>query len=150
MATQTLQGALKTGKDKYRSFLHHEDAHNTVWRRGAPPTYDNVNKLFEEGRTKACVCVCCVLVQLEWEWAEGSLEETVQNMMKSWQMELTHKTRTQDFKTMHPEKFKFIVNDEFKYYKAHEETFDSADDAFRTALPRGFRVKWWQFTQDRR
>ncbi|KAL0306589.1 UNVERIFIED_CONTAM: Pathogen-related protein [Sesamum radiatum] len=78
-------------------------------------------------------------------------------------MELTHKTRTQDFRTMHPEKFKFIVNgrealsaeetvslgsynsvlkssmpDEFKYYKAHEETFDSADDAFRTALPRGF------------
>ncbi|XP_011083290.1 pathogen-related protein-like [Sesamum indicum] len=149
MATQTLQGALKTAKDKYRSFLHHEDAHNTVWRRGAPPTYHNVNKLFEEGRTK--------------EWAEGSLEETVQNMMKSWQTEFTHKTRTQDFRIMHPEKFKLIVNgrealsaeetislgsynsvlkssmpDEFKYYKAHEETFDSADDAFRNALPRGF------------
>lgn len=39
--------------DKYRSFLH-EDAKNDniVWRHGAPPTYDDVNKLFEQGRTK--------------------------------------------------------------------------------------------------
>lgn len=39
--------------DKYRSFLH-EDAKNDniVWRHGAPPEYDAVNKLFEEGRKK--------------------------------------------------------------------------------------------------
>ncbi|KAF5730740.1 hypothetical protein HS088_TW19G00335 [Tripterygium wilfordii] len=135
-------------RDKYRSFLH-DAGDNIQWRHGAPPTYDDVNHLFEEGRTK--------------EWPEGSLEETVQNAVKSWEMELSHKTRIQDFKTINPEKFKLIVNggeglsaeetlklgsynallknslpDEFKYYKAEEETFESSHEAFRSALPRGF------------
>jgi len=43
-------------------------------------------------------------------WPEGSLEETVQNAIKSWEMELSHKTRVQDFKTINPEKFKLFVN----------------------------------------
>ncbi|XP_052301424.1 pathogen-related protein isoform X2 [Populus trichocarpa] len=78
-------------------------------------------------------------------------------------MELSHKTRLQDFKTINPDKFKLIVNGreglsgeetlrigsynallksslpkEFQYYKADEETFESSHDAFRSALPRGF------------
>ena len=44
------------------------------------------------------------------EWPKGSLEETVQNAVKSWEMELSHKTRLQDFRTINPEKFKLIVN----------------------------------------
>ena len=40
------------GGDKYRSFLHGDGEKNTVWRHGAPPNYDLVNKLFEEERTK--------------------------------------------------------------------------------------------------
>lgn len=43
-------------------------------------------------------------------WPKGSLEETVQNAIKSWEMELSHKTRIQDFRTINPEKFKLIVN----------------------------------------
>jgi hypothetical protein len=38
--------------DKYRSFMHGEGEKSTVWRLGAPPNYDVVNKLFEEERTK--------------------------------------------------------------------------------------------------
>lgn len=38
------------------------------------------------------------------------MEETVQNAIKSWEMELSHKTRLCDFKTINPQKFKFIVN----------------------------------------
>ncbi|XP_044473199.1 pathogen-related protein-like [Mangifera indica] len=104
------------------------------------------------------------------EWPKGSLEELVQNAIKSWEMELSHKTRLQDFKTINPEKFKLSVNDidtnvagreglsaeetlklgsfnallknslpeEFKYYKADEESFESSHEAFRLALPRGF------------
>ncbi|CAI0410394.1 unnamed protein product [Linum tenue] len=49
------------------------------WRHGGPPIFDTVNKLFEQGRTNA--------------WAEGSLEEAVQNAVKTWEMELSHKTR---------------------------------------------------------
>lgn len=134
--------------DKYRSVLHEVDP-NTEWRHGAPPTYDSANKLFEEGRTK--------------EWPSGSLEETVQNAIKSWEMELSHKVRLQDFKTINPDKFKLIVNGrdglsgeetlkmgsynallknnlpkEFKYYKAEEESFESSHDIFRSAFTRGF------------
>lgn len=39
--------------DKYRSYLVGEGEKDTHWRHGAPPTYDLVNKLFEEGRTTA-------------------------------------------------------------------------------------------------
>ncbi|KAK0601235.1 hypothetical protein LWI29_022364 [Acer saccharum] len=134
--------------DKYRSFLH-DESQEISWRHGAPPSYVLINQLFEEGRTK--------------EWAKGSLEETVQNAIKSWEMELSHKTRLQDFKTINPDKFQLFVNgrkglsgeevlklgsynallktslpEEFKYYKAEEETFTSSHDAFRSAFPRGF------------
>ena len=34
----------------------------------------------------------------------------MQNAIKSWEMELSHKTRLQDFKTINPDKFKLIVN----------------------------------------
>jgi hypothetical protein len=135
-------------KDKYRSILH-DQTENIQWRHGGPPTYDLVNQLFEEGRTKV--------------WPEGSLEETVQNAIKSWEMELTHKIRLQDFKTIVPEKFKFFVNgregltaeetlslgsynallksslpEDFKPYKANEETFESSHEVFKSAFPRGF------------
>ena len=39
-------------KDAYRSYLDGEEERNTKWRFGAPPNYDLVNKLFEQGRTK--------------------------------------------------------------------------------------------------
>ncbi|XP_045801185.1 pathogen-related protein-like isoform X1 [Trifolium pratense] len=135
-------------KDKYRSILQ-DEAENIQWRHGGPPTYDLVNQLFEEGRTK--------------EWPEGSLEETVQNAIKSWEMELSHKICLQDFKTIVPEKFKLFVNgregltaeetlslgsynallksslpENFKPYKANEETFESSHEVFKSAFPRGF------------
>ncbi|OMO74753.1 pathogen-related protein-like protein [Corchorus capsularis] len=135
-------------RDKYRSFLH-DEAENVQWRHGGPPTYDAVNQLFEQGRTK--------------EWPEGSLEEIVQNAIKTWEMELSHKVRLQDFKSINPEKFKLIVNGreglggeetlkigsynallknslpkEFQYYRADEETFESSHEVFRSAFPRGF------------
>lgn len=134
--------------DKYRSFLH-DVGESTQWRHGGPPVYDDVNLLFEQGRTKV--------------WAKGSLEETVQNAIKTWEMEVSHKTRLQDFQTINPHKFKLIVNGKeglsgeetlrvgsynallknslpqaFKYYKADEESFESSHDAFRSAFPRGF------------
>ena len=50
MATE--EATLKTVGDKYRSFLYDEADQKIEWRHGGPPTYDDVNKLFEEGRTK--------------------------------------------------------------------------------------------------
>ncbi|KAG9129930.1 hypothetical protein Leryth_007058 [Lithospermum erythrorhizon] len=149
MATDVKEAAIiESAADKYRSFLH-DEAQEIQWRHGGAPTYDAVNKLFEEGRTK--------------EWPKGSIEELVQNAIKSWEMELSHKTSIKDFKSINPEKFKLIVNgkeglsaeetlkvgsynallkssmpEEFKYYKAEEESFESSHDVFRSAFPRGF------------
>ncbi|GAB4846582.1 hypothetical protein Ancab_025589 [Ancistrocladus abbreviatus] len=148
MAKEVQESATEA-RDKYRSILHDEDADKIHWRHGAPPTYDDVNNLFEEGRTKV--------------WPEGSLEEKVQNAIKSWEMEISHKTRLQDFRTINPDKFKLIVNgreglsaeetvelgtynallkssipEQFKYYKAEEESFESSHDVFGSAFPRGF------------
>ncbi|KAL5784000.1 hypothetical protein ACOSQ2_006392 [Xanthoceras sorbifolium] len=140
--------SLEKAADKYRSFLD-DEGQEISWRHGSPPSYVHANQLFEEGRTK--------------EWPKGSLEETVQNAIKTWEMELSHKTRLQDFKSINPHKFKLFVNgreglsgeevlklgsynallktslpEEFKYYKAEEETFTSSHEAFRSAFPRGF------------
>ncbi|XP_024967269.1 pathogen-related protein [Cynara cardunculus var. scolymus] len=148
MENLKLEEATKKAGEKYRSFLH-EESENTVWRHGGPPNFDVVNQLFEEGRTKV--------------WEKGSIEETVQNAIKSWEMELSHKIRIQDFKTINPDKFKLIVNgreglsaeetlkvgsynallkstlpEQYQYYKAEQETFESSHDVFRSAFPRGF------------
>ncbi|WCJ32286.1 pathogenesis-related family protein [Euphorbia peplus] len=142
-------------KDKYRSFLDEETEKTTQWRHGSPPNYHSVNLLFEQGRTK--------------EWEKGSLEEIVEKAIKSWEMELSHKTRLQDFKTINPLNFKLIVNgregltaeeilkmgsynallrssmpEEYKFYKSEEETFESSHNAFTSAFPRGFA---WELLQ---
>ncbi|KAJ0986332.1 hypothetical protein J5N97_004688 [Dioscorea zingiberensis] len=131
--------------DKYRTHLYDEGEENTSWRHGGPPTYDMVNKLFEEGRTK------------------DLLKRLCRNAIKTWEMELSHKTNLHDFKTINPEKFKLFVNgrkglsgeetlklgsynallktslpEKFQYYKAGTETFESSHEAFKMAFPRGF------------
>ncbi|KAL8140199.1 hypothetical protein V2J09_006220 [Rumex salicifolius] len=121
------------GGDKYWSVLNdEEEAKSTAWRHGAPLTYDDVNLLFEQGRTK------------------------------TWEMELSHKTRLQDFKSVNPDQFKLGVNgregiqgneclrigsynalllsslpDKYQFYKAEEESFESSHETFRSAFPRG-------------
>ncbi|KAJ3701776.1 hypothetical protein LUZ61_005481 [Rhynchospora tenuis] len=135
--------------DKYRGHLAGEAEINTEWRHGAPPSYELVNELFEQERTK--------------DWPKGSLEEIVQNTIKTWEMEVSHKTRLEDFKSINPDKFTFSVNgrkpfsaketleigsynvllgsslpDDMLAYKSSDETFESSHDVFRSAFPRGF------------
>ncbi|KAH9305544.1 hypothetical protein KI387_009948 [Taxus chinensis] len=81
--------------DPYHGKMHGESDKNTVWRHSAP-FYTEVNALFVNTRTKV--------------WGEGSLEETVQNLVKTWEMELSHKTRVDDFKTTIPNNFSLKVN----------------------------------------
>lgn len=50
-------------EDKYRTYLQGDEERNTKWRFGAPPNYDVVNKLFEDGKTKV-VCVCVFFLWL--------------------------------------------------------------------------------------
>ncbi|KAG0537063.1 hypothetical protein BDA96_03G115600 [Sorghum bicolor] len=142
----------EVGEDKYRSFIHGESERNTVWRYGGPPNYDTVNKLFEEERTHV--------------WAEGSLEEKVQRLLKSWEMELVHKARPEDQKTVSSERYTTSTNGmsaltraevmaiggynnflrtklppEHRIYDPDSESPESAMDTFKTAFPRGFAIE---------
>ncbi|BBN09403.1 hypothetical protein MPTK1_4g19530 [Marchantia polymorpha subsp. ruderalis] len=139
----------KSLSDPFRSYLYGESEAHTAWRHGGPPVYDAVNAVFEKGRTQ--------------EWKEGSLEYVVQNLVKTWEMELSHKTRVADFKTIDPEKFRISVNGgpkltaeetlqvgsynalmasslpgEHEAYKASVETFESSHEIFRSVFPDGF------------
>ncbi|KAH6824073.1 hypothetical protein C2S53_004039 [Perilla frutescens var. hirtella] len=138
--------------DKYRSFLSEEELNSTKWNAG-PPNYDVVNNLFEQGRTKI--------------WPAGSVEEYVQNLIKTWEMELVHKADPNDYKTLDPKKFTLGLNGK-KYYTLEEigmiggsynvflqtslppplrffdpdkETYDSSQTAFKRVFPRGFAIE---------
>lgn len=38
------------------------------------------------------------------------MEEKVQNLVKTWEMEMFHKIRAQDYKTVDPENYTFSLN----------------------------------------
>ncbi|GER47856.1 pathogenesis-related family protein [Striga asiatica] len=140
------------GGDRYRSYLTPEELKTTQWRAG-PPNYDAVNKLFEDGRTKV--------------WEAGSLEEYVQNLIKTWEMEIVHKANPQDCKTFDPKNFVIGINGkryytleevgkiggsyqiflqtslppELRMYNPDNETYDSSQTAFKQVFPRGFAVE---------
>ncbi|KAJ4751763.1 Pathogen-related protein [Rhynchospora pubera] len=139
--------------DKYRDHMYGEGEANTVWKHGAPPNYDVVNKLFEEERTHV--------------WEKGTLEERVQRLLKTYEMEIVHKARSQDYKTIDPDGFTFSVNgraplnfkqmaeiggsynlflqtslpDNLKIYDSNKETEQSSHAKFTTAFPRGFAIE---------
>lgn len=46
-------------------------------------------------------------------WPAGSLEEKVQNLVKTWEMENFHKACIDDFTTLDPKKFTFCLNGTF-------------------------------------
>lgn len=140
------------GGNKYRDYLSEKDVINTKWRNG-PPTYDVVDKLFEEERTHV--------------WPEGSVEEKVQRLLKTWEMEMVHKTDPNDFKTVDPKIFTKSVNgrkgltpeenaklgggyntflqtslpESVRVYNPDEETFESSQKVFRSIFLRGFAIE---------
>ncbi|TXG75692.1 hypothetical protein E1A91_1Z025600v1 [Gossypium mustelinum] len=145
-------------QDKYRSYLHGEGEKNTNWKLGAPPNYDTVNKLFEEGRTKI--------------WPPASLEEKVQNLVKTWEMEMFNKISFPDYKSVKLQNYTVSVNvikflgrkplsleekrklgggynsfmqtslpEDLRGYNPAQETEHSSHLAFTTAFPRGFALE---------
>ncbi|GKV31031.1 hypothetical protein SLEP1_g39774 [Rubroshorea leprosula] len=100
-------------------------------------------------------------------WPPGSLEEKVQNLVKTWEMEMFHKTCFDDYKTVDPTNYTKSVNgrkpqtleetrkigggynsfmqtslpEKLRGFNPAEETVDSAHVAFTTAFPRGFALE---------
>ncbi|XP_027090586.1 pathogen-related protein-like [Coffea arabica] len=145
--------AVEAEKTKYRSYLsEEEEVKNIHWRYG-PPNYDLVDKLFEEGRTKI--------------WPAGSLEDKVQRLVKTWEMEVFHKANPAEYKTIDTKNYTISVNgrkpltieekgklgggynvllqtalpEEFRAYDPAKETMESALKVFRTTFPRGFALE---------
>lgn len=84
-----------------RSYL---DDPNIVWRDGLPelgcdgkkPNFSKVNKLWLAHRTKA--------------HPEGSLEKVVENLVKTWEAEATHKENAKDWGCIDYENYKVRAN----------------------------------------
>ncbi|KAH0681336.1 hypothetical protein KY284_022421 [Solanum tuberosum] len=140
------------GGNKFRDYLSDEELKNTKWRNG-PPSYDVVDKLFEQERTNV--------------WAEGSVEEKVQRLLKTWEMEIVHKADPNELKTMDPNKFTISINgrkgltpaesaklggsyniflqtslpENVRLYNPDDETFESSQNLFRSIFLRGFAIE---------
>lgn len=74
----------------------HMDEEGIKWRFGGKPDYSLTNLLYLKGRTK--------------NHPEGSLELIVENLVKTWEMERSHKTDPDQHRSVDPAKFKFAAN----------------------------------------
>ncbi|XP_013399413.1 pathogen-related protein [Lingula anatina] len=119
-----------------------DDAH-IEWRDGKPD-YHVINELYQRERSKT--------------HKPDSLEKTVENLVKTFEMEVSHKKNPQEWKSVAYDVFKMQINggkyfsaDELAdigsynalladapLYKASEETFESSHNDFRGAFPGGF------------
>ncbi len=84
----------KTGwKEPVRS---HMDDKDTKWRFGGPPDYTLANLAYLKGRTR--------------NHKEGSLELIVENLVKTWEMERSHKTDCHQHQSVDQDRFSLGAN----------------------------------------
>ena len=115
------------------------------WRMGKPD-YTLANLRYFEGKTM--------------DHKEGSLEKIVENAVKTWEMEASHKRNLEQWGSVNQEKYRVTVNGSQWFegkvvaemgnynallhqcpkdkYDAEKETFESSHETFREAFPRGF------------
>lgn len=85
-------------KEPTRSFM---DIDGTKWRFGGPPDYSLTNLYYLKQRSK--------------EHPEDSLEKIVENLVKTWEMERSHKVDWTQHKTVDQERFLISANGGAKY-----------------------------------
>lgn len=123
-----------------RSFL---ETPGVKWR-DRKPDYTMANEAYLKGRSKI--------------HKDGSLEKTVEDLVKTWEMEASHKVREQDWESVDQTAYFINANGGKKYnlaenikignynvlmsdspiYNAESETFESSHDIFRTVFKSGF------------
>ncbi|EPS67398.1 hypothetical protein M569_07377, partial [Genlisea aurea] len=111
--------------DKYRLYTAPEIHNNRGWRSGSIPNYALVNSLFEQGRKNV--------------WPDGSLEQRVEKLVKTWEMEMVHQPL--EFKTIDPNRFVVVINGT-KSFKLEEivAVGGSYNMLFQTSLPPEQRI----------
>ena len=117
---------------------------NIEWRNGTPPDYSRSKQnLVQESL---------------YNHVEGSLEAIVQNLVRTFEMEVSFKTNPQQWLSVINEQFRVSTNGgrEFtaeelgaqgtynvfmadsEHYKSSEETFESSHQIFHSTFPQGF------------
>ena len=119
------------------------------WREGRPD-YSHTNQFLEQER--------------QCNHAEGSLNAIAHNLVRTFEMEATHKTNAQQWISVVSDKFRMSTNGGKQYtaqdiidvgtynlflgdtehYRSSEETFDSSYNLFHTAFPEGFH---WELVE---
>jgi hypothetical protein len=117
---------------------------NIDWRTGSPPDYSRGN----ENLAKESLC----------NHVEGSLESIVQNLVRTFEMEVSFKTNPQQWLSVVQDKFRVSTNGDREFdaaelgakgtynvfmadsehYKSSEESFESSHKTFHTSFPQGF------------
>lgn len=80
-------------KEPERAFMDDPD---TKWRFGGPPDYSLTDLKYLKERSKV--------------HADGSLEQVVENLVKTWEMERSHKTDANQHQSVDTEKFRLSAN----------------------------------------
>ncbi len=114
------------------------------WRDGQRPDYSRTNVFLAESR--------------QCNHAEGSLNAIAHNLVRTFEMEASFKTNTQQWLSVVTDKFRISSNggqeytaqdvvdsgtyniflEDSAHYHASEETFESSYNLFHTAFPQGF------------
>ena len=111
-----------------RSFM---DDPKTKWRFGGPPDYSLTNLQFLKGRTKA--------------HPEGSLALIVENLVKTWEMERSHKTDISQHMSVDQANFQISANGWKKYKHAEAQevgNYNLLMDGCRADLWDKSKITW--------
>ncbi|MGP0128083.1 MAG: ester cyclase [cyanobacterium endosymbiont of Rhopalodia musculus] len=120
------------------------------WRNGERPDYSYTNQFLR--------------VESQFNHPEGSLEAIVENLVRTFEMEASHKTNPEQWLSIVTDKFRMSSNggqfytaqkvseqgtynlfiDDGEKYSATEETFESSFELFHKAFPNGFL---WELTE---
>ncbi|HAC63664.1 MAG TPA: SnoaL-like polyketide cyclase [Cyanothece sp. UBA12306] len=120
------------------------------WRNGERPDYSHTNQFLK--------------AESKFNHLEGSLEAIVQNLVRTFEMEASHKTNPQQWLSIVNDKFRMSSNggafytaqdvsdqgtynlfiNDSKEYSATQETFESSFELFHKAFPNGFL---WEVTK---
>lgn len=124
--------------------IAHSTSPDTEWRTGAAPDYSRSN----QNLAKESVC----------KHLEGSLETIVQNLVRTFEMEVSFKTNPQQWLSVVQDKFRVSTNGgrdfdaaelgakgtynvfmaDSLHYKSSSESFESSHQTFHTCFPQGF------------
>jgi predicted ester cyclase len=120
------------------------------WREGKRPDYSGTNEVLHQER--------------QFHHPEGSIEAIAQNLVRTFEMEASHKSNPQQWLSIVADKFKMSSNGGEQYtaqevaeqgtynlflgeseqYSSKSETFESSFELFHTAFPDGFL---WELTE---